>query len=133
MQFRKSLLFFGENHQKAALMLPWAVLMVLRYAKLFIKIFIKIFKIIKIFKVIGFSIDIRINLKEVDFLDITLNLQNGYRKLNDRLLYIQLNHHCDTIYRKSSNSYKIPSLKECRKILLTKKLLLLRKLNMKIH
>ena len=126
-----------KNHQKAALMLPWAVLMVLRYAKIFIKIFIKIFKVIKIFKDIGFSIDIRINLKEVDFLDITLNLQNGtyppYRKLKDELLYIQLNHHRDTIYRKSSISYKIPSLKECRKILLTKKLLLLRKLNMKMH
>ena len=33
--------------------------------------------IIKIFKDIGFSIDIQTNLKEVDFLDVTLNLQNG--------------------------------------------------------
>ena len=33
--------------------------------------------IIKMFKDIGFSIDIQTNLKEVDFLDITLNLQNG--------------------------------------------------------
>ena len=30
--------------------------------------------IIKIFKDIGFSIDIQTNLKEVDFLDVTLNL-----------------------------------------------------------
>ena len=49
-------------------------------------------KIIKIFKDIGFSIDIQTNLKEVDFLDVTLNLQNGtyrpYKKANDKLLYI---------------------------------------------
>ena len=48
--------------------------------------------IIKIFKDIGFSIDIQTNLKEVDFLDVTLNLQNGtyrpYKKANDKLLYI---------------------------------------------
>ena len=48
--------------------------------------------IIKIFKGIGFSIDIQTNLKEVDFLDVTLNLQNGtyrpYKKANDKLLYI---------------------------------------------
>ena len=48
--------------------------------------------IIKIFKDIGFSIDIQTNLKEVDFLDVTLNLQNGtyhlYKKPNEKLLYI---------------------------------------------
>ena len=48
--------------------------------------------IIKIFKDIGLSIDIQTNLKEVDFLDVTLNLQNGtyrpYKKANDKLLYI---------------------------------------------
>ena len=47
--------------------------------------------IIKVFKDIGFSIDIQTNLKEVDFLDVTLNLQNGtyrpYKKANDKLLY----------------------------------------------
>ena len=32
---------------------------------------------IKIFKEIAFSIDIQTNLKEVDFLDVSLNLQNG--------------------------------------------------------
>ena len=45
-----------------------------------------------IFKDIGFSIDIQTNLKEVDFLDVTLNLQNGtyrlYKKPNEKLLYI---------------------------------------------
>ena len=48
--------------------------------------------IIKIFKDIGFGIDIETNLKVVDFLDITFNLNNGiykpYKKPNDRLLYI---------------------------------------------
>ena len=50
--------------------------------------------IIKIFKDIGFSIDIQTNLKEVGFLDITLNLQNDtyrpYKKPNDKLIYIHL-------------------------------------------
>ena len=39
-----------------------------------------------------FNIDIQINLKEVDFLDVALNLQNytysPYKKANDKLLYI---------------------------------------------
>ena len=46
--------------------------------------------VIKIFKNIGFRIDIQANLKEVDCLDITLNLQIGtnhpYKKPNDKLL-----------------------------------------------
>ena len=50
--------------------------------------------IIKSFKDIAFSVDIQTNIKEVDFLDITLNLQNDtyrpYKKPNDKLLYIQL-------------------------------------------
>ena len=48
--------------------------------------------IIKIFKDIGFSIDSQTNLKEVDFLDVTLNLKNGfyrpYKKPDDKLVYI---------------------------------------------
>ena len=48
--------------------------------------------IIRVFKDIGFSLEIETNLKEVDFLDVSLNLQNGtyqpYKKPNDRLLYI---------------------------------------------
>ena len=48
--------------------------------------------IIKIFKDIGFSIDSQTNLKEVDFLDVILNLKNGfyrpYKKPDDKLVYI---------------------------------------------
>ena len=48
--------------------------------------------IIKIFKGIGFSNDIQANLKEVDFLDVTLNPLNGtyrpYKKPKDKPLYI---------------------------------------------
>ena len=44
------------------------------------------------FSDIGFSIDIQTSFKEVNFLDLTLNLQNGiyhpYKKPNDKLLYI---------------------------------------------
>ena len=47
---------------------------------------------IKNLKNIGFSIDIKTNLKEEDFVDVTLNLQNGtyrpYKKPNDKMLYI---------------------------------------------
>ena len=49
-------------------------------------------KNIRIFKDIGFDIDIETNSKEAHFLDITFNLNNGiykpYKKPNDRLLYI---------------------------------------------
>ena len=34
-------------------------------------------EVIKIFKKIGFKIEIKTNLKVVDFLDITFNLSNG--------------------------------------------------------
>ena len=48
--------------------------------------------IIKILRDIGFSIDIQTNLKGVDFLDVSLNLQNDtcrpYKKPNDKLFYI---------------------------------------------
>ena len=50
-------------------------------------------KVIKIFKDVGFKIEIKTNLKIVDFLDVTLNLSNGtyspYKKLNDQLLYVR--------------------------------------------
>ena len=46
----------------------------------------------KTFKGISFSIHIQTNLKEGDFLDVALNLQNDtyrpYKKPNDKLLYI---------------------------------------------
>ena len=49
-------------------------------------------KVIKIFKDVGFKIEIKTNLKIVDFLDVTLNLSNGtyspYKKPNDQLLYV---------------------------------------------
>ena len=49
-------------------------------------------KVIKIFKKIGFKIEIKANLKIVDFLNITFNLTNGtyqpYKKPNDPLLYV---------------------------------------------
>ena len=48
--------------------------------------------IIKIFKQIGFKIDMKTNLKEVDFLDVTLSLQKEtyrpYEIENDKLFYI---------------------------------------------
>ena len=48
--------------------------------------------IIGVFKYIGFSLEIETNLKEVDFLDVSVNLRNGtycpYKKSNIRLLYI---------------------------------------------
>ena len=48
--------------------------------------------IIKTFKSTGFAIDLEINLKLVDFLDTTFNLNNGtyrpYKKPNALLLYI---------------------------------------------
>ena len=52
-------------------------------------------KIIKIFKEIGFKIDIETNLKIVSFLDMTFNLINGsykpYKTPNDTLQYINKN------------------------------------------
>ena len=48
--------------------------------------------VIKNFKYVGFKINIKTNLKVVDFLDATFNLSNGtykpYKKRNDTLLYI---------------------------------------------
>ena len=52
-------------------------------------------KFIKIFKEIGFKIDIETNFKIVNFLDMTFNLINGlykpYKKPKDTLLYINKN------------------------------------------
>ena len=50
--------------------------------------------IIKILKEVGFKIEIKTNLKIVDFLDATFNKTNGtyrpYKKLNDPLLYVKI-------------------------------------------
>ena len=46
-------------------------------------------KVIKIFKDVGFKIEIKTNLKIVDFLDVTMNLSNGtyspYKKPDNQL------------------------------------------------
>ena len=51
-------------------------------------------KIISIFKNIDFKIEIVTNLTEVDFLDVTFNLENKtycpYKKPNDKLIYIDV-------------------------------------------
>ena len=50
--------------------------------------------VIKLFKEIGFKIEIETYLKIVNFLDVTFNLINStyrpYRKPNDKLLYIHI-------------------------------------------
>ena len=65
--------------------------------------------IIRVFRDIGFSLEIETNLKEVDFLDTSLNLRNGtyrsYKKPNDRLLYIHsLSNHPPNVIKQISNS-----------------------------
>ena len=51
-------------------------------------------KIISIFKNIDFKIEIVTNLTEVDFLDVTFNLENNtyhpYKKPNNELIYIDV-------------------------------------------
>ena len=51
-------------------------------------------KIISIFKNINFKIEIVTNLTEVDFLDVTFNLENNtyrpYKKPNDQIIYIDI-------------------------------------------
>ena len=51
-------------------------------------------KIISLFKNIDFKIEIVTNLTEVDFLDVTFNLENNtyrpYKKPNDKLIYIDV-------------------------------------------
>ena len=48
--------------------------------------------VVKIFKEVGFKIEIQTHLKIVNFLDVTFNLANGtyrpYKKGNESLLYI---------------------------------------------
>ena len=64
---------------------------------------------IDIFKNIGFQIDIVINLKEINFLDVTFNLANGtfrlHKKLNRILLYIHTSsNHPPQIIKQISNA-----------------------------
>ena len=84
--------------------------------------------IIKIFKSIGFKIEIITNLTEVNFLDVTFNLLNGtyrpYKKPNDNLIYVHTssNHPpqvlkqlpdsiCDRLSRNSTNEEIFNSVK----------------------
>ena len=65
--------------------------------------------IISIFKNIGFNIDIQTNLKIVDFLDVTFNLENGsyrpFKKPNDKLLYVHTSsNHPPQIIKQIPNS-----------------------------
>ena len=90
--------------------------------------------IIKIFKDIGFNIDIQTNLKEVDFLDVRLSLHNDtYVHTRNLKISCFTSTHRRTTHHKSSNSYQIPSLKDCPKILPTKKFSIQRKLNTKMR
>ena len=66
-------------------------------------------KISRVFKDTGFSLEIETNLKEVDFLDISLILRNGtyrsYKKPNARLLYIHsLSNHPSNVIKQIPNS-----------------------------
>ena len=72
--------------------------------------------IIRVFKDIGFSLEIETDLKEVDFPDVSLNLPNGtyrpYKKRNDKLLYIHgLSNHPPNVIKQIPN----PSKRDCRK------------------
>ena len=65
--------------------------------------------IIGVFRNICFSLEIEINLKEVNFLDVSLNLRNGtyrpYKKPNDKLLYIHsLSNHPPNVIKQIPNS-----------------------------
>ena len=65
-------------------------------------------KIISLFKNIDFKIEIVTNLTEVDFLDVTLNLENNtyylYEKPNDKLIYIDVLMYHQIIHQRLKNS-----------------------------
>ena len=63
----------------------------------------------RLFKDIGFSLEIESNLKEADFLDVSLNLRNWtyrpYEKSNEKLLYIHsLSNQPANVLKQISNS-----------------------------
>ena len=65
--------------------------------------------IIRVFKDIRFSLEVETNLKEVDFLDVSLNLRNKtyqpYKKANNGLLYIHsLSNHPPNVVKQILNS-----------------------------
>ena len=65
-------------------------------------------KIISLFKNIDFKTEIVTNLTEVDFLDVTLNLENNtyylYEKPNDKLIYIDVLMYHQIIHQRLKNS-----------------------------
>ena len=78
--------------------------------------------IIVVFKDIGFNLQIKTNLKEVDFIDVSLNLRNGtyrsYKKPNNRLLYIHsLSNHPPNVIKQ----FRIPSKRYYRKACLMRR------------
>ena len=65
--------------------------------------------IIKMFKDVGFQLEIKTNLKQVEFLDVTFNLITGlytpYKKPNDNLLYINTSsNHLPEVIKQLTNS-----------------------------
>ena len=64
-------------------------------------------KIISIFKNIDFKIEIVTNLTEVDFLDVTFNLENNryrpYKKPNEKLIYIDVSSNHPPQIKKTAN------------------------------
>ena len=64
-------------------------------------------KIISIFKNINFKIEIVTNEREVDFLDVTFNLENNtyrpHKKPNDKLIYIDVSSNHPPQIKKSAN------------------------------
>ena len=72
--------------------------------------------IIKVMKDLGFQIEIETNLEEVNFLDVTFNLNSGlykpYKKPNDQLLYVTtLSDHPPQVIKQLPNSIN-PKLTE---------------------
>ena len=64
-------------------------------------------KNIKIFKDVGFKIEIQTNLKIVDFLDVTFNLENGTcRPIKNPMILYCTSIHPQTTLLKSSSSYQ---------------------------
>ena len=89
--------------------------------------------IIRIFKQIGFKIEIKTNLKEVDFLDVTFDLRKEtyrpYKKENDKLFYTST--HLQIIPGPSLSKFQHPSATDYLIIPQMKKFSTMPKQNMK--
>lgn len=83
---------------------------------------------IKFFKDTGFNMDIQTSLKEVYFLEITLNLQNGtyrpYKKSYNLYIHSPSNSHQNPQITEVKIYKSYRSLKDWKKILPTKKFLI---------